>query len=78
MPKQKRTRRDFNVIAKSIVDRTISESEGIPLKDPGAVAHGRLGGLKGGKARAKKLTSERKKEIARRAAEKRWAHRPKA
>ena len=42
-------------------------------KNPAAVALGRLGGLKGGKARAKKLTSERRKEIAKKAATARWA-----
>ena len=41
-------------------------------KNPAAVALGRLGGLKGGKARAKKLTPEQRREIARRAAAKRW------
>ena len=37
-----------------------------------AVALGRLGGLKGGKARAKKLTAKKRKEIAKKAAEARW------
>lgn len=41
-------------------------------KNPAAVALGRLGGLKGGKARAKKLTPEQRQEIARKAAQKRW------
>jgi len=36
------------------------------------VALGRLGGLKGGKARAEKLTVEQRKEIARKAAKSRW------
>jgi hypothetical protein len=43
-----------------------------PEKNPAAVALGRLGGLKGGKARADSLTAKRRKEIARKAAEKRW------
>lgn len=42
-------------------------------KNPAAVALGRLGGLKGGKARAEKLTSEQRKEIAKKAAQARWA-----
>jgi hypothetical protein len=42
-------------------------------KNPAAVALGRLGGLKGGKARAKKLTPERRKEIAVLAVTARWA-----
>lgn len=41
-------------------------------KNPAAVALGRLGGLKGGKARAEKLSEEERKEIARKAAEARW------
>ena len=41
-------------------------------KNPAAVALGRLGGLKGGKARAAKLTTKRRKEIAQKAAKTRW------
>lgn len=72
MTKPKRAPRDFNVIAKSIVDQTISESEGVPLKDPSAVERGHLGGLKGGKARAEKLTPEQRRQIAQKAAKARW------
>lgn len=43
-----------------------------PTKHPAAVALGRLGGLKGGPARAEALTPERRSEIARMAAQKRW------
>lgn len=42
-------------------------------KNPAAVALGRLGGLKGGKARANNLTPEKRKEIAQKAAAKRWS-----
>ena len=42
-------------------------------KNPQAVALGRLGGLKGGKARAEKLTPEQRKESARKAALARWS-----
>lgn len=42
-------------------------------KNPAAVALGRLGGLKGGKARAKVLTPERRKAIAKKAAKVRWS-----
>jgi hypothetical protein len=42
-------------------------------KNPAAVALGRLRGLKGGKARAKKLSAAKRKAIAKKAAEKRWA-----
>ena len=41
-------------------------------KNPAAVALGRLGGLKGGKARAKKLSAKQRSEIAKRAAQARW------
>jgi hypothetical protein len=41
-------------------------------KNAAAVALGRLGGLKGGKARAEKLSPEKRKEIAKAAAAKRW------
>lgn len=41
-------------------------------KNPAAVALGRLGGLKGGKARAEKLSKEERQAIARKAAKTRW------
>lgn len=43
-----------------------------PAKNPAAVALGRLGGLKGGKARAESLSKSRRKAIAKMAALKRW------
>jgi hypothetical protein len=43
------------------------------MKNRAAVALGRLGGLKGGKARAEALTPERRKEIAKKAIAARWA-----
>ncbi len=46
-------------------------------KNAAAVALGRLGGLKGGKARARKLTAEQRRESARKAARARWAKRKK-
>lgn len=56
-------------------------TEGAPAeetngKNPAAVALGRLGGLKGGKARAKKLTEKQRSEIARKAAKARWSRKP--
>lgn len=45
-----------------------------PEKNPAAVSLGRLGGKKGGPARAKKLSAERRREIAKKAAEARWKH----
>jgi len=74
MKKSKRPR-DTNQLAKSIVDLTIGDAEEENPdegKDPAAVALGRKGGLKGGKARAEKLSDERKSEIARAAAKARW------
>jgi hypothetical protein len=57
--------------------RVVEISTGAPLKpkekNAAAVALGRLGGLKGGKKRAEKLTEERRHEIAQRAAKQRWA-----
>lgn len=44
-----------------------------PTKNPAAVALGRLGGLKGGKARAAKLSTKKRSEIARKAAKARWS-----
>lgn len=74
MPKRSRKEsEDINVLAKSIVEKATKEpSEEKPEKNPAAVALGRLGGLKGGKARAKKLSAKRRKEIAQKAAQIRW------
>ena len=44
----------------------------VPAKNPAAVALGKLGGLKGGDARAKKLSPKRRKAIATKAARARW------
>lgn len=66
---------DINQRAKSIVDIATGEVEDAKPadgKNPAAVALGRLGGLKGGKARANSLTAEQRKEIAKKGAEKRW------
>lgn len=70
MSKKKRSD-DINELAASIVmDAT---GEAIQGKNPAAVALGRLGGLKGGKARAKSLTSQQRRAIAKKAAEARWS-----
>jgi hypothetical protein len=55
-------------------DATPSPEE--PTKDAASVELGRLGGLKGGPARAKKLSRERRIEIAKKAAAARWSKRP--
>jgi hypothetical protein len=73
--------RDANQLAKSIVDIATGDKEDRPPtpeeqgKDPAAVALGRKGGQKGGKARAEKLSAERRSEIARQAAVNRWESR---
>jgi hypothetical protein len=64
---------DPNQLAKRIIGiATGEEPDAAPEKDPAAVALGRRGGLKGGKARADSLTPEQRSEIARKAAAKRW------
>jgi len=77
MEKHKKTPRDLNKLAAFILDEatnetTENEEVNISSKNPAAVALGRLGGLKGGKARAESLTAKRRKEIAEKAAAKRW------
>lgn len=79
MPKRSsKQSEDVNLLAKSIVEKATKEStekepsEEKPKKNPAAVALGRLGGLKGGKARAEKLSAKRRKEIAEKAAKARW------
>ncbi len=69
----KRSSKDENQLAKSIVDEIIAETEASPEKDPLAVLLGRRGGLKGGKARAESLSPSRRKEIAQNAAKTRWS-----
>jgi len=70
MPKRLSRKRDTNVIAANIVGQATDEAH--IVKNPAAVALGRLGGLKGGRARAEKLTGERRTEIAKKAAQARW------
>lgn len=67
--------KDTNERAKYIVELLTGEvSEPNPNegKSPNRVKIGRLGGLKGGKARAKSLTAKKRKAIAKKAAKKRW------
>jgi hypothetical protein len=77
MPDRSRKRpRDPNQLAKLIVDIATSEVEDTPEddgKDPAAVALGRKGGLKGGKARAESMTPEERSQAARKAAQARWS-----
>jgi hypothetical protein len=74
---------DFATRARNVVEHAIGEKlDGSPLPDPnagkhpGAVAMGKLGGPKGGAARAKALTKARRVAIAKKAAATRWGKRP--
>ena len=86
MPKRSSKKKrpvDPNQLAKAIIDEATSEEQPHATaddenkdktdgKNPAAVALGRLGGKKGGPARAKKLSKKRRSEIAKKAAESRW------
>ena len=75
MPKRSSKQKDTQELARSILDQAIPDAEPAPVKpekNPAAVALGRLGGLKGGKARAAKLTAAKRKAIAEKAAKTRW------
>lgn len=79
MPKRSsKPKEDVNQIAARIVAQVTGEGlHGVnpgPKKNPAAVALGRLGGLKGGKARAKKLSPKRRSKIAKEAAVARWSY----
>jgi hypothetical protein len=70
--------RDPNQLGKLIVDIATGETTDVSPddgKNPAAVALGRRGGLKGGKARAASMTAEERKDAARRAARARWGNR---
>jgi hypothetical protein len=71
--------RDPNQLAKLIVDMATGEAPPetkVEGKNPAAVALGRQGGLKGGKARAKALSAKKRAEIAKKAANARWRRPP--
>ena len=76
MPKRSRTGKpDVNQMAANVIDAISGElprEEPESGKNPAAVALGRLGGLKGGRARAEKLSPRKRREIARKAAQSRW------
>ena len=66
---------DLNQLAKRILDEATGEAPKTappPVKNAAAVALGKLGGKKGGAARAAKLTPEQRSEIAKKAAAGRW------
>ena len=72
----KKRPKDLNELAAFITEQATSDSKPeqaeVKEKNPAAVELGRLGGKKGGKARAEKLTPEERKQIARKAAMARW------
>ncbi|MGH9962861.1 MAG: hypothetical protein ACREBC_38050, partial [Pyrinomonadaceae bacterium] len=74
---KKVTRKDTNTLAFSIVEQATGEAKklDVPEKNPAAVALGRLGGLKGGKARAQKLSPKERAMVAKKAALARWKRR---
>ena len=71
MPKRSSKPSELNELAASLVAEATGKAQ--PKKNPAAVALGRLGGLKGGPARATKLTKKQRTEIAKKAALARWA-----
>jgi hypothetical protein len=81
MDTRKKRHIDLNKLAAQIVAEAtgqvpVQEEPATPVKEknPAAVALGRLGGLKGGKARAEKLSAKKRKAIAQKAAKSRWAN----
>jgi hypothetical protein len=75
MPKRSSKQKDPQQLARSVLDQIAPDVEPkkrAKQKNPAAVELGRLGGLKGGKARAEKLTPAKRKEIAKKAAAARW------
>jgi hypothetical protein len=73
-PKRPKRPTDLNQLAKRLVDEAtgkVPEPEA-DTRDPHAVALGAKGASKGGQARASRLTPEERKEIAKRAASRRW------
>ena len=77
-PAKKKPQADHQQLARKVVDTVAPDAEpeksadDKPAKNPAAVALGRLGGLKGGKARAEKLSATKRRAIARKAARQRW------
>jgi hypothetical protein len=82
MPNRSSKQKDTQQLARSVLDaiapeaepaKPASEEPAEKEKNPAAVALGRLGGLRGGKARAAKLSPAKRKAIAKKAAAKRWS-----
>jgi hypothetical protein len=79
VPKRPRRPRDPFQLAREVIQEVIGEAPVRPDpdagKNPAAVALGKLGGAKGGRARAARLTPEERRESARKAARARWGKR---
>jgi hypothetical protein len=77
MPTRSRTGKpDVNQMAANLIDAITGDlpaEQQDPEKNPAAVARGRRGGLKGGTGRAETLSARRRTQIARKAAQARWA-----
>ncbi|MBA3355090.1 MAG: hypothetical protein H0U18_03955 [Pyrinomonadaceae bacterium] len=76
MPRtHERPPRDTNQLARYILEVTTGETEKIepPKKNPHAQALSKLGASKGGKARAETLSARKRSQIAKKAAQSRWA-----
>jgi hypothetical protein len=76
MPKRSSTQKDTQQLARSILDAVAPDAEPpkpVKKKNPAAVALGKLGGAKGGPARAAKLSPAKRAAIAKKAAAARWA-----
>jgi hypothetical protein len=80
MAKNSQPRRPRDVIGNAVHIMRIAtgqiderSAEIAPTKNQAAVALGRLGGLKGGRARAEALSAQKRKAIAKKAAKKRWS-----
>ena len=73
--KKKQGPKDTNEIAFRVTQEAtgVKSLESTDGKNPAAVELGRLGGLKGGRARAAKLTAAQRSEIAKKAARARWS-----
>ena len=71
-PKRPRDPNQLAHLIAAIATREVDDVKTEDGKDPAAVALGRKGGLKGGKARAKKLSAAKRKAIAKKAASSRW------
>jgi hypothetical protein len=73
MPNAPKRPRDPNQLAKAIVDIATGQAQpDVDMEPSEASKFARMGGLKGGRARAEKLSADQRKEIAQRAAAARW------